>query len=142
MNAAALFFSFFELIKTQSAFNNAALPLRLLNKSRTEIHAAVDPLFEAFGLKDLADTKPVRLSGGEKQRIAIARALVNSPRFILADEITASLDTERSRFVYDYLRSYLKKVNGIGIFVSHDPLIADYVDTRCRMKDGTLEAAA
>ena len=79
------------------------------------------------------------MSGGEKQRVAIIRALVTQPKYIIADEITASLDPEMSKFVYQVIREYIKKNNGIGIFVSHDPIIKDYIDNIYKMQNGILE---
>ena len=83
--------------------------------------------------------KPNQLSGGEKQRIAIARALITKPKIIIADEITASLDTQMSNKVYKGLREYIKQENAIGIFVSHDPIIKDYADVIFKMNNGVLE---
>lgn len=124
-----LIFQFFELIKAQTIYENAALPLKITRKSKKEIDAVLFPLFEYFDVRSLIRKKPDQLSGGEKQRVSIVRALSTNPRYIIADEITSSLDTKRSHQVYGYLRSYIKEKNGIGIFVSHDPIISEYADT-------------
>ena len=124
-----LIFQFFELIKAQTIYENAALPLKITRKSKKEIDAVLFPLFEYFDVRSLIRKKPDGLSGGEKQRVSIVRALSTNPRYIIADEITSSLDTKRSHQVYGYLRSYIKEKNGIGIFVSHDPIISEYADT-------------
>ena len=133
-----LIFQFFELIKAQTIYENAALPLKITRKSKKEIDAVLFPLFEYFDVRSLIRKKPDQLSGGEKQRVSIVRALSTNPRYIIADEITSSLDTKRSHQVYGYLRSYIKEKNGIGIFVSHDPIISEYTDTVYTMQAGCL----
>ena len=133
-----LIFQFFELIKAQTIYENAALPLKITRKSKKEIDAVLFPLFEYFDVRSLIRKKPDQLSGGEKQRVSIVRALSTNPRYIIADEITSSLDTKHSHQVYGYLRSYIKEKNGIGIFVSHDPIISEYADTVYSMQAGCL----
>lgn len=133
-----LIFQFFELIKAQTIYENAALPLKITRKSKKEIDAVLFPLFEYFDVRSLIRKKPDQLSGGEKQRVSIVRALSTNPRYTIADEITSSLDTKHSHQVYGYLRSYIKEKNGIGIFVSHDPIISKYVDAVYTMQAGCL----
>lgn len=133
-----LIFQFFELIKAQTIYENAALPLKITRKSKKEIDAVLFPLFEYFDVRSLIRKKPDQLSGGEKQRVSIVRALSTNPRYIIADEITSSLDIKRSHQVYEYLRSYIKEKNGIGIFVSHDPIISKYADAVYTMQAGCL----
>jgi len=137
-----LIFQFFELIKSQTIFDNASIPLKIQKKSKKEIRETLTPLFEYFDLKDLIYKKPNELSGGEKQRVSIVRALSCNPKYILADEITSSLDSDRSNQVYKYLRKYLKEKNGVGIFVSHDPIIKNYADKIYKMVSGSLNEAA
>lgn len=133
-----LIFQFFELIKAQSVWHNAAFPLKILRKSKKEMERILTPLFELFDLTPLIHKKPSELSGGEKQRVSIVRALAVEPKYLIADEITSSLDEKHSKQVYEYLRDYLKRKDGIGIFVSHDPIIKKYADKNYRMKDGFL----
>ncbi|MGP1455133.1 MAG: ABC transporter ATP-binding protein [Treponema sp.] len=133
-----LVFQFFELIKAQNIYDNAALPLKIARKSKKEIEQALLPLFEYFDLQKLIHKKPDQLSGGEKQRVSLVRALSTNPQYLIADEITSSLDTERSHQVYAYLRRYIKERNAIGIFVSHDPIINEYADKAYTMQAGTL----
>ena len=116
-----------------------ALPLKLLKRKIEEIQKKVFELFEHFDMVKLMNNKINFLSGGEKQRVAIMRALVTNPSFIIADEITACLDEKTSHFVYAYLKKYIKEKNGIGVFVSHDPLIKDYVDDCYYMESGVLK---
>ncbi|MCQ2597646.1 MAG: ATP-binding cassette domain-containing protein [Treponema sp.] len=138
LNNCGLIFQFFELLKTQTAYNNAILPLRIAANDTKENRQYVYSLFEEFGITDLLSKYPHELSGGEKQRIAIIRSLANKPRYFIADEITASLDKENSRKIYEYMRNYIKINNGIGIFVSHDTTIKDYVDATYEMNAGKL----
>ncbi|MGP1438484.1 MAG: ABC transporter ATP-binding protein [Treponema sp.] len=134
-----LIFQFFELIKAQNIYNNVAFPLKMKKKSREEINAILFPLFEEFNIGHLIYKMPEDLSGGEKQRVSIVRSLSTSPNYIIADEITSSLDIDNSHKVYAYLKNYVKEKNGIGIFVSHDPIIKDYVDISYKMQDGNLK---
>ena len=133
-----LIFQFFELIKAQDIYNNVAFPLKVKKKSRKEINAILFPLFEEFNIGHLIYKMPENLSGGEKQMVSIVRSLSTSPNYIIADEITSSLDITNSHKVYTYLKNYIKEKNGIGIFVSHDPIIKDYVDISYKMQDGKL----
>ncbi|MGP1454275.1 MAG: ABC transporter ATP-binding protein [Treponema sp.] len=133
-----LVFQFFELIKAQSIYDNAALPLKIARKSKKEIAHTLLPFFEYFDLQQLIYKKPDQLSGGEKQRVSLVRALSTNPQYLIADEITSSLDTERSHQVYAYLRRYIKERNAIGIFVSHAPIINEYADKAYTMQAGTL----
>jgi putative ABC transport system ATP-binding protein len=132
-------FQFFELLHTQTAYNNAALPLKLKGKTNHEIREILFPLFEKYDVLKIKDKKTHLLSGGEKQRVAIIRALCGQPRFIIADEITASLNEELSKMVYDDLKNAVKCRNGVGIFVTHDPVMVPYMDTMYTMAGGKLE---
>ncbi|MEL3905751.1 MAG: ABC transporter ATP-binding protein [Treponema sp.] len=133
-----LIFQFFELIKAQTIYENAALPLKMCRKSKREIDAVLFPLFDYFDVRELIHKKPDQLSGGEKQRVSIIRALSTNPKYLIADEITSSLDTKCAHQVYEYLRTYIKTRNGIGIFVSHDPIINQYADRTYKMQAGFL----
>lgn len=133
-----LIFQFFELIKAQNVYNNVAFPLKVQKKNRKEINTILFPLFEEFNIRHLIYKMPENLSGGEKQRVSIVRSLSTSPNYIIADEITSSLDISNSHKVYDYLKNYIKEKNGIGIFVSHDPIIKSYIDASYKMQDGKL----
>lgn len=133
-----LIFQFFELIKTQSALNNALLPVRIAHTHFKGKNKWAQELFEFFGMWNLRDKKPNELSGGERQRVAIIRSLMNHSRYILADEVTASLDSDMGQKTYQYLKDYIKQKNGIGIFVSHDPSIKKFADAIYSMAEGKL----
>lgn len=133
-----LIFQFFQLMKTQNAFDNAILPLKIAREDSKNNRDYVYSLFESFEIEYLVSKYPHELSGGEKQRVAIIRALANHPKYFIADEITASLDKYNSEKVYAFMRNYIKENNGIGIFVSHDSIIKNYVDSIYEMNSGRL----
>ena len=95
-------------------------------------------LFDMLGLEKLKNSYPKELSGGERQRAAIARALYNNPRVILADEPTASLDTNRAHQVADLLAEIAHKQNKGVVMITHDARLLDKVDRVYRMEDGHL----
>jgi putative ABC transport system ATP-binding protein len=95
-------------------------------------------LLEAVGLKERAEHLPDELSGGEQQRIAIARALANQPTVILADEPTGDLDTKTGTEVVQVLYNTAKDQNATVIVVTHDPLIAEKADRQINMRDGQI----
>lgn len=97
-----------------------------------------DKLLEQLGTNDLANKYPEDLSGGERQRIAIAKAMYNDPTIILADEPTASLDSERAFEVVDILAKEAKEKNKAIIMVTHDHRMLDHCDRILEMKDGVL----
>ena len=141
LNNIGLILQSLELLKTQTVFDNVALPLRFMKYDTQKISSKVNNILEELNIIDLKTKKPEQLSGGQKQRVAIARALVTEAPYILGDEISANLDGDTSKFIYNYVRKSIKKRNGIGFFISHDEAIKDYVDTMYSMKDGILEAA-
>ncbi|MCM1499722.1 MAG: ABC transporter ATP-binding protein [Clostridium sp.] len=98
----------------------------------------VDAMFEDLGIAECKTKYPSELSGGQKQRIAIARAFVNDPDIILADEPTASLDRERGRQVVEMMRTEVKKYNKAAIMVTHDERVLHLVDKVYCLEDGTL----
>ena len=98
----------------------------------------VDAMFADLGLAECKTKYPSELSGGQKQRIAIARAFVNDPDIILADEPTASLDRERGRQVVEMMRTEVKKYNKAAIMVTHDERVLNLVDKVYCLEDGIL----
>ena len=107
---------------------------RLSKKERTDL----DSLIELLDLQGSLKQYPKELSGGERQRAAIARALYNSPDIILADEPTASLDTERAKRVVHLLKEVTQKFNKSVVMITHDTRLLDEVDKIYEMQDGTL----
>jgi putative ABC transport system ATP-binding protein len=132
-------FQTFNLLPRTSALENTELPLlyspHIHSKQRTEL--ALKAL-ESVGLKDRAHHKTNQLSGGEQQRIAIARALLNSPSLILADEPTGNLDTKTSREIMDIFTHLNKEKRITLVMVTHEPDIACYAQKRVYMRDGEI----
>lgn len=113
--------------------------LQLVDKvSKETSDQSADDLFEQLGIAELKDKYPEDLSGGERQRVAIARALYHDPTIILADEPTASLDTEKAYEVVEILAKETKDKNKATIMVTHDTRLIDYCDRVLVMEDGKL----
>ena len=120
-------------------FLTIADQMHLVDKiNRQTKPALIDELFTQLGLSHLANKYPENLSGGERQRVAIARALYNDPTIILADEPTASLDSNRAFEVVEILAKETKEKNKATIMVTHDIRMVDYCDRVFQMKDGQL----
>ena len=122
-------------VGTLTVRENVLLPSAVIGKGKDRF--AADGLLERFGLTELADARPDSLSGGELRRLSIARALVNLPQAIFADEPTNDLDDENSRLVFEQLR---KAADGGAavVIVSHDRLAQEYADVVYCMQQGSL----
>ena len=132
-------FQSFNLIPFKTALENVALPLFYQGVGRKKRNALAMEYLDRFGLKDWADHYPNELSGGQKQRVSIARALVTSPKIILADEPTGALDSKTSAEVMQILRD----VNATGItmvIVTHERGIATLTRKIVHLKDGIIES--
>jgi lipoprotein-releasing system ATP-binding protein len=139
-NIIGIIFQFFNLLPYLSALENVSLPLYLAGKGKKESHEKAIDALESVGLQDRVNHRPSELSGGEQQRVAIARSLSNSPSLILADEPTGNLDSANAKIVLELLMK-LQKEKKITIFmVTHDILIGSMGTLRIKMKDGNLES--
>ncbi len=127
-----------NLIPFLTARENVILAMNLTGVKGKVASQRTDQLLEYLEIRHRADALPANLSGGEQQRLAIARALANRPPLILADEPTASLDTSRGLKVMAMLRSIAKERNSAVITVTHDERMITGFDTVYRLKDGTL----
>lgn len=113
--------------------------LRLVDKvDKKKQRESIDSLFAQLGITDIADKYPEEISGGQRQRVAIARALYNDPTIILADEPTASLDTEKAMEVVKILADEAKGKNKAVLMVTHDRRLVAYCDRLLVMEDGVL----
>jgi putative ABC transport system ATP-binding protein len=131
-------FQFFNLIPTLSIWENVTLPLELNNLMDTRGRKKAEDLLDAVGLLDRKGHFPDQLSGGEQQRISIARALVHDPLLLLADEPTGNLDEETGKSVLNLL-DLLTRANGKNlILVTHSPTAAALADRILILKDGHL----
>ena len=130
-------FQSFNLIPTMTAQENVAFPMIFAGTVPAERRARSAELLERLGLADRAHHKPTELSGGQQQRVAMARALVNEPAILLADEPTGNLDSKTG----EEILSLLKQLNAGGqtiIVVTHDPRIANYATRTLHLLDGKI----
>jgi ABC-type lipoprotein export system ATPase subunit len=131
-------FQAFHLVPELSGRHNVLLPARIgMGRNGVRAEARADALIERLGLGDVADHRPHELSGGEQQRFAIARALVNDPPLVLADEPTGNLDRDSGALVLELLLSLAGE--RAVVLVTHDEAAVAAADRRLRLRDGRLE---
>ncbi len=128
-----------NLIPFLTARQNVLLSLNLVGIKGAQAEGRVRELLDYMEISSRADSLPALLSGGEQQRVAIARALANNAKLILADEPTASLDTDRGRLVMDLLKKIAKENRSAVIVVTHDVRMIEGFDRVYHLKDGKLE---
>jgi putative ABC transport system ATP-binding protein len=131
-------FQSFNLVSTLSAVENVGLAAEYAGASRAKAHAAAIDALELVGLADRAGHRPSELSGGEQQRVAVARALVNQPRLVIGDEPTGNLDSARSVEVLRLLRRLNRDHGQTFVIVTHDPEVGEACDRIIRMRDGVI----
>jgi ABC-type ATPase involved in cell division len=131
-------FQDFRLLNHLSAFDNVALPLRLAGKKDGDFSHDVSELLSWVGLGDRMQARPPTLSGGEQQRIAIARAVVNHPAILLADEPTGNLDTANSKAVLEILRDLNQRTGQTILMITHNTEAAAYGHHTVHMRDGQI----
>lgn len=132
-------FQTFNLLSNLTALENVLVPLGLAGVKSTIARKKALGLLEAFDLGHRSSFIPEKLSGGEKQRVSIARSLANDPKLILADEPTANLDSKRGREIMRLLRSVAKNMGKLVIVVSHDQRLTEIADRVFWMEDGQLK---
>lgn len=128
-----------NLIPYLTVLDQLLVVKRMLGRFKKEDKQFAVQLLEEVGLGDKLDKYPKELSGGERQRTAIARAFMNDPNIILADEPTASLDSQRAFEIVELISNGVKKRNKAAIMVTHDERLLKYCDKVYRMSDGKLE---
>lgn len=135
-------FQFFNLLSTLTVAENVALPLELTGKSGAkkakEVFAKVDQLLNEVNLLDRKQFFPSQLSGGEMQRIAVARAIIHNPEVVLADEPTGNLDTENGVVILKLLQSLCRQNHHTILMATHSDEAASYASRIVRMKDGQV----
>ena len=131
-------FQFYNLLPTLTVGENVLLPLELNGMGDRPARARALDLLERVGLADRRDSYPDRLSGGEQQREAIARALVHDPLLILADEPTGNLDAETGRIVLDLIDTLTRQAGKNLVMATHSPEVIGYADRILRIEDGLL----
>jgi ABC-type lipoprotein export system ATPase subunit len=131
-------FQFFYLQPFLSLHNNVVVPAMFAGVSNNERDTKANELLDLIGLSDRANHLPKELSGGQMQRAAIARALINSPKLILADEPTGNLDSTNAQAILDMLCDIRDKKGSTIIIVTHDPAVAARADRIIELKDGAV----
>lgn len=131
-------FQRFNLLPTLSARDNIILAHTIAATGKPFDHALLDRLSSLMGVRDRLDHRPNELSGGEQQRIAIARALITRPSIVLADEPTGNLDTENSEAVLNMLRESSRELNQTVLMITHNPEAAAIADRTLSMRDGRM----
>lgn len=134
-------FQFHQLLPEFTALENIMIPAFIAGKSRGEAKKKAEELLDFMGLSDRAGHKPSELSGGEKQRVAVARALINNPAVILADEPSGSLDSKNKEELHQLFFNLRDKFGQTFVIVTHDEHLAKITDRTIAMRDGMLETA-
>jgi putative ABC transport system ATP-binding protein len=137
-NAVGFVFQFFHLIPVLTAYENVELPLLLLNMSARRRRQQVLMVLDLVGLSHRLHHRPGQLSGGEQQRVGIARALVTDPKLIVADEPTGDLDSVKSREILDLLQSLQQSLKKTILLVTHDPVAAARARRLLRIDKGVI----
>jgi len=133
-------FQFHHLLPEFTATENVAMPLLIARCDEADAYRRADALLSELGLGDRAGHRPAQLSGGEQQRVAVARALVAEPGLVLADEPTGNLDTKNSRELVALFRDVHTKRGLTSVIVTHSEAIAAVCDRTLYMEDGRLKA--
>lgn len=132
-------FQFHHLLAEFSALENIAMPALIKGDSFQEASQNAKELMDFMGLKERMDHKPNELSGGEQQRVAVARALMNQPVAVLADEPTGNLDSQNAQDLHNLFFSLRDKFQQTFIIVTHNDELASQADRKISMKDGELQ---
>lgn len=132
-------FQFHQLLPEFSALENVALPALIAGKRKKIAFGDAERWLSELGLSHRLSHKPSELSGGEKQRTAIARALINHPSIVLADEPTGSLDSHNRDEIKGIISGLREKYNQSFVIVTHDPEIADIADRKVIIEDGIIQ---
>jgi len=131
-------FQFFNLISRMNALKNVELPMAIAGKSRSERRKRAEELLTLVGLEKRMDHKPTQLSGGEQQRVAIARSLTNDPGVLLCDEVTGNLDTSTGDDILELLKNLNKEQGKTFVLITHDPQVGQATERLIQLRDGAI----
>jgi lipoprotein-releasing system ATP-binding protein len=128
-----------HLLPEFSAIENVILPMMIAGQTKAEAHKRALKMLEALGLATRINHRPARLSGGEQQRVSIARALANRPKLLLADEPTGNLDPDTAEGVFKMLEALVRKTGVAMLMATHNPELAARMDRTLRLKNGSIQ---
>ena len=131
-------FQFHHLLPEFDAVENVMLPGLITGSNKTQLKTRAIELLTRIGLKDRLYHRSSELSGGEQQRVAFARALINNPRLILADEPSGNLDSESAEILHKIMWEFVKEYNTAFILVTHDDILAKKADKTIKITDGII----
>jgi lipoprotein-releasing system ATP-binding protein len=131
-------FQFHHLLPEFSALENVCIPGFIARRSRREVESKARELLAFLNLQDRLEHKPSELSGGEQQRVAVARALINEPAVILADEPSGNLDSQNKKELHEMFFVLREKFKQTFVIVTHDMELAGMADRKIRLKDGQI----
>lgn len=134
-------FQFHHLLPEFTALENVAMPALIMGKKLGQVKPRAGELLREIGLEGKEGQKPTKLSGGEQQRVAVARALMNAPRVVLADEPTGNLDTANAQLLHDLLWDLSRKLETTFIVVTHNESLAKKADRVVRIQDGVIQTS-
>jgi len=140
LNNIGFVFQSYNLIPVLTAKENVEFIMRVQNIPKAERHDRVLQLLQEVGLEDKVDVRPNKLSGGQQQRVAVARALASRPKFVLADEPTANLDSKSASDLLDIMSQMNKVENTTFIFSTHDQRVIDRANRIITLVDGRIES--
>lgn len=132
-------FQFHHLLPEFTAIENVALPGLIAGRPRTECFEKAASLLKGLNLQERSEHKPSELSGGEQQRVAVARAMINEPQIILADEPSGNLDIQSSRSLHDLLKDLCRQKNQTIVVATHNLELAGQADRIVEMYDGIIK---
>lgn len=132
-------FQFHHLLPEFTALENVCIPGYIGKRPKPEVESRAKELLDFLGLKDRMIHKPSAMSGGEQQRVAVARALINNPSVILADEPTGNLDSKNAEELHRLFFEIRKEFNNTFVVITHNPELANLADRKLKMIDGLLE---